>query len=117
MPQIILYHNPRCSKSREALALLEQRNIDPVLQLYMEHPPTVAELEQLLSKLGLQARDLLRTSEPAYAELNLAGTTLSDAQLLHVMVANPSLIQRPIAVCGNRAVVGRPPETILELLP
>jgi arsenate reductase len=116
MPQITLYHNPGCSKSREALALLEQHNIAPVLQLYMENPLTVFELKQLLSKLGLPARDLLRTSEPAYEKLNLANSALSEAQLLQAMVANPSLIQRPIAVRGSRAVVGRPPETILELL-
>jgi arsenate reductase len=116
MPQITLFHNPRCSKSREALALLEQHNIVPALQLYMENPPTKAELKQLLAKLGLRARDLLRTSEPAYRELNLANPALTEAQLVRAMVANPSLIQRPIAVRGSRAVLGRPPETILELL-
>ena len=116
MPQITLYHNPRCSKSREALALLEQHGIVPAVQLYMDNPPTSAEFKHLLSMLGLSARELLRTSEPAYRELNLADPALSEAQLIQAMCNDPHLIQRPIAVRGKRAVVGRPPEAILELL-
>ena len=117
MPQITLYHNPRCSKSREALALLEQQRIVPDVQLYMDKPPTVAELKHLLALLGLSPRELLRTTEPAYREMNLANPTLTDTQLLKAMSADPHLIQRPIAVRGKRAVVGPPPEAILELLP
>lgn len=116
MPQITLYHNPRCSKSREALALLEQKGVVPSLQLYMDKPPSTAELKQLLSMLGCSARELLRTSESAYRELNLANPELSEAQLIKAMCADPRLIQRPIAVSGERAIVGRPPEAILELL-
>ncbi|MES2624293.1 MAG: arsenate reductase (glutaredoxin) [Pseudomonadota bacterium] len=116
MPQITLYHNPRCSKSREALALLEHRGVIPALNLYMENPPAIAELKQLLAKLGLSARELLRTSEPIYKELRLADPKLSEAQLLQAMCDDPRLIQRPIAVLGKRAIVGRPPEAILELL-
>ncbi len=116
MPQITLYHNPRCSKSREALALLEQKGIVPSLQLYMDNPPSTAELKQLLSMLGCSARELLRTSEAAYRELNLANPALGEAHLIKAMCADPHLIQRPIAVRGKQAVVGRPPEVILELL-
>jgi arsenate reductase len=117
MPQITLYHNPRCSKSREALALLEQNGVAPSLQLYMTDPPSVAQLQQLLSMLGYSsARELLRTSEAAWHELNSANSELSEAQLIAAMCADPRLIQRPIAVCGKRAIVGRPPEAILELL-
>jgi arsenate reductase len=116
MPQIILYHNPRCSKSREALALLEQNGVTPALQLYMDKPPSVAEMKMLLSMLGISARELLRTSEAAYRELNLASPELSEADLVNAMCGDPRLIQRPIAVRGKRAIVGRPPEAILELL-
>lgn len=116
MPQITLYHNPRCSKSREALALLEEKGVVPSVQLYMDKPPSAAALKQLLSMLGCSARELLRTSEPAYRELNLANPELSEAQLINAMCADPRLIQRPIAVSGKRAIVGRPPEAILELL-
>jgi arsenate reductase (glutaredoxin) len=116
MPQIILYHNPRCSKAREALALLEQKGIKPSLQLYIDNPPSVAELKNLLALLGIPARDLLRTTEPSYHELNLANPALSEAQLIKAMCDDPRLIQRPIAVRGKRARIGRPPEAILELL-
>jgi arsenate reductase len=116
MPQITLYHNPRCSKSREALTLLAQNGVTPSLQLYMDHPPSAAQMKQLLSMLGCSARELLRTSEAAYRELNLANPDLGEAQIIDAMCADPRLIQRPIAVRGKRAIVGRPPEAILELL-
>jgi arsenate reductase len=117
MTQITLYHNPRCSKSREALAILQAKGIEPELRLYLESVPTIAELKAVLAKLGIGARDLLRTGEAAYKAGNLADPDLSDAQLLAAMVAEPKLIQRPIAIAGKRAVIGRPPETVLELLP
>jgi arsenate reductase (glutaredoxin) len=116
MPQITLYHNPRCSKSREALVLLAERGVTPLLKLYMDDPPSVAEMKQLLSMLGISARELLRTSEAAYRESNLANPELSEAQLIKAMCADPHLIQRPIAVSEKQAVIGRPPEAILELL-
>ena len=116
MPQITLYHNLGCAKSREALAWLEHAGIVPVVRLYMESPPAEAELKHLLAMLGMTAHELLRTSEPAYRELHLANPALSEAQLIKAMVEDPRLIQRPIAVCGKHAVVGRPPEAILELL-
>ena len=116
MTQITLYHNPRCSKSRQALALLEARDINPDLILYLENIPTEVELRALLRKLGIEARDLLRTGEAAYKDLNLGNQDLGEAELLAAMIREPRLIQRPIAVAGNKAVIGRPPEKVLELL-
>jgi arsenate reductase len=116
MPQITLYHNPRCSRSREALALLEHAGIVPDVKLYLESPPTEAELKHLLAMLGMTARELLRTSEPAFRELNLTNQALTEAQLISAMLEHPHLIQRPIAVREKRAILGRPPEAILELL-
>lgn len=111
-----LYHNSRCSKSRGALELLRQRGITPHVIHYLETPPSVGELRELVGMLGIPARALLRTGEPEYAELGLEDASLSDAALINAMSAHPRLIERPIFVHGNRAVVGRPPELVLELL-
>lgn len=113
---ITLYHNPRCSKSREALALLRERGTEPVITLYLETPPTLKELSAILAQLGLPARALLRKSEELYKTLNLADQSLSDAALLKTMVENPKLIERPIAIKDGKAVIGRPPENVLTLL-
>lgn len=113
---ITLYHNPRCSKSRQALALFQEHNIEPVIRLYLENPPTTAELKKLLAQLGVGPRQLLRTGEDAYKELNLKDESLSDAALIKAMAAHPKLIERPIAIKGERAVIGRPPENVLALL-
>ena len=117
MTDLTLYHNPRCSKSRGALELLEARGLQPTVVRYLETPPSASELSALLSKLQLPARELLRTGEDEYKALNLADTSLSDAQLIEAMVAHPKLIERPILVAGAKAVIGRPPERVLELLP
>jgi len=117
MTDLMLYHNPRCSKSRGALELLESRGLQPKIMRYLETPPSPAELEALLGKLGIPARQLLRTGEEEYRTLNLADPTLSESRLIEAMAAHPRLIERPILVTGNRAVIGRPPEKILELLP
>ncbi|AMX02159.1 arsenate reductase (glutaredoxin) [Microbulbifer thermotolerans] len=111
-----IYHNPRCSKSRQTLQLLQDNGIEPEVVLYLETPPSKEALTNLLSMLGISARDLLRTGEDAYKALQLKDTSLSDEQLLDAMVAHPKLIQRPIVVKGDRAVLGRPPENVLELL-
>ena len=111
-----LYHNPRCSKSRGALELLRERGLEPVIVPYLETPPTVEELRELLRRLGLPARALLRTGEPEYADLGLDAPALDEAALLRAMHAHPRLIERPILVVGERAVIGRPPERVLELL-
>lgn len=113
---IRIYHNPRCSKSRETLALLESRGITPEQVLYLDTPPSAAELKALLAKLKLSARQLLRTGEEAYKTLNLADAGLSEARLIEAMVANPKLIERPIVVNGNKAALGRPPEAVLAIL-
>ncbi|MGV8838386.1 arsenate reductase (glutaredoxin) [Cellvibrio sp.] len=113
---VTLYHNPRCSKSREALNLLREQGQEPEVVLYLETPPNAKTLKALLSKLGIGARDLLRKGEDAYKELNLADEKLSEAALIKAMVENPKLIERPIAINGNKAVIGRPPENVLQII-
>ncbi|WP_259753490.1 arsenate reductase (glutaredoxin) [Pseudomonas sp. GCEP-101] len=117
MSQISIFHNPRCSKSRSALELLEARGIQPEIVRYLETPPSAAELKALLGKLGIGARQLLRTGEDEYKELDLANPALSDDQLIDAMARHPKLIERPIVIVGDKAVVGRPPENVLEILP
>jgi len=117
MTDLTLYHNPRCSKSRGALELLEARGLAPTVVRYLETPPDAATLSALLGKLGIGARQLLRSGEDEYKELNLADPALSDAQLIEAMVKHPKLIERPILVAGDKAVIGRPPEKVLEILP
>ncbi|SDZ89927.1 arsenate reductase (glutaredoxin) [Microbulbifer marinus] len=111
-----IYHNPRCSKSRQTLQLLQENGIEPEVVLYLENPPSRDTLAELLQKLGISARELLRTGEDAYKQLQLKDKSLDEAQLLDAMVQHPILIQRPIVVKGNKAVLGRPPENVLELL-
>jgi arsenate reductase len=113
---LVLYHNPRCSKSRAALALLEAAGLQPRLRLYLEEPLSPAEVKELLQRLQLPVRELLRSGEEAFQRLGLADSTLSDEQLIAAICAEPKLLQRPIAVLGARAVIGRPPERVLELL-
>ncbi|WP_036769691.1 arsenate reductase (glutaredoxin) [Photorhabdus australis] len=117
MQQVTIYHNPRCSKSRETLALIEERGIKPQVIFYLETPPTVAQLSALLEQLGFNdARQLMRTKEDLYKELNLDDEQLAQSDLLKIMAANPKLIERPIVVCGNKARLGRPPEQVKEIL-
>lgn len=113
---LTIYHNPRCSKSRQALELLEARGLRPVVVRYLETPPDAATLRSLLQALGLPARALLRTGEEEYQALGLADPALDDAALIAAMVAHPRLIERPVVVNATRAVIGRPPEKVLELL-
>jgi arsenate reductase (glutaredoxin) len=116
MSKVTLYHNPRCSKSRQALALLQENGVEPTLVLYLETPPDAATLRRLVSQLGLaRAHDLLRNKEPEYAEAGLTPQS-SDADVIRAMVRFPKLIERPLAVSGKRAVIGRPPENVLQLL-
>ena len=116
-PPTRYYHNPRCSKSRGALALLQEHGLHPDTIEYLQQPPSVQELRDLLVMLALPARDLLRTGEPVYKALGLADPALSEDELLQAMHANPILIERPIFVHGGRAVIGRPEENVLSLLP
>ena len=114
-PNVTLWHNPRCSKSRGALALLNDRGVEPAVVRYLDDAPSRADLVDVLRRLGTDdPRAITRTGEKLYRELNLAA---ADADvLLDALAANPILIERPIAVLGDRAVVGRPPEKVLELL-
>ncbi|WP_159566961.1 arsenate reductase (glutaredoxin) [Budvicia diplopodorum] len=112
---VTIYHNPRCSKSRETLALVEAQGIKPNIVLYLETPPDEAAIKNLLKQLGFDsARQLIRTKEDLYQELTLADA--SEARLLAAMVEHPKLIERPIVIAGNNARLGRPPERVLEIL-
>jgi arsenate reductase len=113
---IEIFHNPRCSKSRATLALLEERGLEPDIRLYLENPPDPAELRSILGRLGLAARELLRKGEAEYRELGLADAALTDEVLIGAMCANPRLIERPIVINGGRAAIGRPPESVLDIL-
>ena len=112
-----IYHNPRCSKSRETLALLQQQGIEPQVVLYLDTPPDIDTLKTLLQQLGMHsARELMRRGEEIYKTLGLASNDLSEQQLLQAMVKHPILIERPIVIQGDRARIGRPPEAVLEIL-
>jgi len=111
-----IYHNPRCSKSRQTLALLNERGIEPEIVLYLENPPDAAALRAIINKLGISARELLRKGEADYRELGLADESLSESKLVDAMCKVPRLIERPIVIKGNSAVLGRPPENVLELI-
>ncbi|MCQ8228607.1 arsenate reductase (glutaredoxin) [Pantoea trifolii] len=114
---VSIYHNPRCSKSRETLALLQEKGIEPKVVLYLETPPDVPTLQHLLQQLGMHsARELMRRKEDLYKELALANSALSEDQLLQAMVEHPKLIERPIVINGEQARIGRPPEAVLEIL-
>jgi len=112
---LTIWHNPRCSKSRETLALLTARGLDPVVRNYLQDPPTAAEIGAALKALGLPARDLLRKGEPAFRELGLS-PDMAEADLIAAMAANPGLIERPVVFKDGRGAVGRPPEAVLAIL-
>jgi len=113
---VTIYHNPRCSKSRATLALLESRGIDPEIIHYLETPPDAERLDALLDMLDCEPREAMRRKEAPYAALGLDEPTLTRGALIEAMVANPILIERPIVVAGRRAAIGRPPESVLDLL-
>ncbi|BAQ76222.1 MULTISPECIES: arsenate reductase (glutaredoxin) [Pseudomonas] len=117
MTDLTLYHNPRCSKSRGALELLEQRGLAPTVVRYLETPLDAAQLQRLLGKLGISARQLLRTGEDEYKSLNLADQSLSEEQLIAAIAGHPKLMERPILETADKAIIGRPPENVLEILP
>lgn len=116
MSDTLIYHNPRCSKSRQTLALLEENNVEPVVVEYLKTPPNKQELSDIISQLGITPRDLLRKGEAVYKELGLADTSLSDDALIAVMCANPKLIERPIVLKDGKAKIGRPPESVLDII-
>jgi len=112
---VTIYHNPRCSKSRETLALLEANGVKPEIVRYLETPPDRETLQILLHKLGMSSvRQLMRTKEELYKTLRLENA--SEAQLLDALAAHPALLERPVVINGDRARIGRPPEAVLEIL-
>jgi len=113
---ITIYHNPKCSKSRQTLELLVKQGIKPILNEYLKVPPTVEKIKEILSKLGYTPRDLMRKKEDAYTEYNLDNPSLSDDDLIESMVKHPILIERPIVLANEKAAIGRPPEQVLEIL-
>jgi len=114
--EVIIYHNPKCSKSRKALEIIKSKNIEPIIILYLVNKLSKNEIKNLLSKLGLSIRDILRIGEDEYKNNNLKNENLSDDKLIDFLISFPKLLQRPIVVKNNKAVIGRPPENILNLL-
>ncbi len=112
--ETVIWHNPRCSKSRQTLSLLQERGIDPRVVDYQKTPPSAAELTRVIAALGCTAHDILRTKETLYRDLGLGPDTAAD-HLIAAMVAHPKLIERPIVIHGTRAAIGRPPEQVLDL--
>ena len=113
---VTIYHNPRCSKSRQTLALLNERGLEVEIVEYLKTPPDAATIGSLLDGLGLAPRDLMRKRDAPYKDLGLDDPTLDRAALIAAMVENPILIERPIVVAGDRVALGRPPEAVLEIL-
>ena len=113
---VTIYHNPRCGKSRQTLALLQDKGVTPIVVEYLKTPPSEAELRDILKKLGGGPRQLMRTKDALYGDLKLDDPALADAELIRALAAHPSLIQRPIVIAGTRAAIGRPPEAVLAIL-
>lgn len=111
-----IYHNPRCSKSRASLEMLEAKGITPTIVKYLETPPSTEELTNVLHKLGLKAEQIVRKGEAIYKEMGLADKTLSNEEWISLLVENPQLIERPIVVNGEKAAVGRPIEAVINIL-
>ena len=112
-----IYHNPRCSKSRDTLSLLKSNGVEPEVVLYLDTPPDAQTVHQLLHMLGMgSARELMRKKEDLYKSLNLDDSRLTETELVQAMVDNPKLIERPIVVANGQARIGRPPEDVLEIL-
>jgi len=114
--RLVIYHNPRCSKSRETLQILEHNNLAPKVIEYLDEPPTRQELKEIIGMLGISARDLLRTGEPVYQDTELDSAALSEDEIIAAICTHPILLQRPIVVSGERAVIGRPPAKVLEII-
>ncbi len=114
--RVVIWHNPRCSKSRETLALIEARGLAPQIVHYLETPPSAAEIRVAARQLGVAVREMIRTREEPYRTLGLADAGLTDAALADALAGNPALIERPIVFAGGKAAIGRPPEAVLPLL-
>ena len=114
--KLVIYHNPRCSKSRETLQILEDNNARPEIIEYLDEPPSAQELSRIIGMLGISARDLLRSTEQAYSDAGLDDDSLSEEDIVNAICKHPSLLQRPIVVAGNKAVIGRPPVKVLDII-
>ena len=112
----VIYHNPKCSKSRETLQILQDNNIEPEIIEYLIYPPSVQELKNIITMLGVSARDMVRSSEPIYKETGLADGSFSEDDISETICKHPALLQRPIVVFRNRAIIGRPPAGVLEII-
>ena len=113
---VTIYHNPRCSKSRQTLGLIEQTGVSPQIIEYLHVKLTLKELQKILGLLNVDTREIMRTGDAIYLELGLDKPNLSQDQLLEAIIAHPALLQRPIVIANNRAVIGRPPENVLDIL-
>ena len=114
--QVKIYHNPRCSKSRQTLQLLQEHGVEPEVVEYLNTPPDKTTLKNILEQLHLSPRDLMRRNEPEYKENHLDDSSLSDDELIEAMLKYPKLIERPLVVTAKGAAIGRPPESVLEVL-
>jgi len=114
--KVQILHNPRCSKSRATLELLRENGVEPEIILYLEAPPDAAQLASILNKLHMRPRELMRKGQPEYKEMGLDNAQLSDEQLIAAMLKAPILIERPIVLANGKARIGRPPESVLEIL-
>ncbi|WP_018294182.1 arsenate reductase (glutaredoxin) [Mariprofundus ferrooxydans] len=112
---VTIYHNPRCSKSRQTLTLLQEQGIEPAIVEYLNTPPTAAELDRILNMLGIEPEALMRKGESEYKE-HFSGRSLSRTETIALMVQHPKVIERPIVVTGDKAAIGRPPESVLAIL-
>lgn len=116
MTDVTIWHNPRCSKSRQTLALLQENNVEPTVFEYLKTPPDCGAIATVLGQLGMQPRDLLRRGESEYKEQGLQDLSVGDDKVIEAMAEYPKLIERPIVIKGNQARIGRPPENVLEIL-
>ena len=116
MSEFKMYHNPRCSKSRQTLALLEENNVDLEIIEYLSNPPSASELADVIGLLAIEPRDLMRKGESEYKDSGLDNTELSNQEQIALMVANPKVIERPIVIGNGKAAIGRPPESVLSIL-
>ena len=114
--EVTIYHNPKCSKSRKALEIIKSKNIEPTIILYLASKLSKTEVKNLLAKLGLPIRDILRTEEDEYKNNNLNNDNLDDDELIDFLIKFPKLLERPIVIKNSKAVIGRPPENILNFL-
>jgi arsenate reductase len=114
--ELTIYHNPSCSKSRETLQILEYHKFLPRIIEYLDTPPSALEISEIVKKLGLAPIDLLRTTEKAYIDAKYQADLMTDQAIIEAIVKHPSLLQRPIVICGNKAIIGRPPATVMDII-